>query len=439
MFNDKKISASKTLIDLLNIHPSLRTLQDIELISFHTKHYKFFEDLSEKDETLTLHTECCKVLTVQLFPRGEYVCKKGDPGDAFYLILKGTLSIISDENYVGNSEQGAENFLIKFSNKEVAVLNAGQSFGEMALINDRPRYFSVKCLESTILAVLHKEDYKIIAKIQEKQINEKVDFIKALPPFKNWTRIAVQKLSYFFKSYSFKKGNNVYSEGDSPTDVYIIRSGEFIFTQKYSFDADRKAQAESFGTLSKRKAEKIVKIKKTLKVVIKQKGEIFGYNEILENLPGREFTCMCLSNSGELLVITDKNFAKKVAHPETLKIIEQSCFKFKEWLSPRMESLRKVEKLKDQMSFTPLSKIKIVKNESDKLRMPVLYSPSPMRKTNPTVLEKFLSKTRTVSFSHRKTKLDNATMFPTEVNRSRILERKIRLNLSINNNYRIGG
>ena len=438
MISDSNVSPTKQLINLLKIHPSLRTQQDIEEISFHTKHYKFFQDLSEKDESLTLHSECCKVLTVQVYPKNEYVCKRGDPGDAFYLILKGSLSIISDENYLGNTEKGAENFSFKFTSKEVAVLTAGQSFGEMALINDKPRYFSVKCLEQTFLSVLRKEDYKIIAKIQEKQINEKVDFIKHLAPFKNWTRIAVQKLSYFFKSYSYKKGKNVYLEGDLPTDVYIIRNGEFIFTQKYFFDADRKTQSESFGTLSKRKAEKIVKIKKTLKVVIKQEGEIFGYSEILENLQGREFTCTCLSNTGELLAITDKNFAKKVTHPETLKIIENGCSKFKEWLSPRMDSLREVEKLKDHMSFTPLRKIKIVKNESNKIRMPELYSHSPMRKTNPTILEKYFSKTRAVSFTNKNPKLNSTNIFPTEVNKSRIINKSSRLNLSIINNYRKG-
>jgi hypothetical protein len=73
----------------------------------------------------------------------------------------------------------------------------------MALINDRPRYFSVKCLEATVLGVLQKKDYRIIAKVHQMHINEKVEFIRNMEAFKTWTRIAVQKVSYFFKSSGF--------------------------------------------------------------------------------------------------------------------------------------------------------------------------------------------------------------------------------------------
>lgn len=455
MFNDKRLSAARSVIDLLNTHPSLRSQEDIENISRQMMHFKFFQDLAEKDENSKLHLECCKVLRGQFFLKDDFICKKGDPGNEFYLILKGAVVVLSGENdnceedkgkNFGNFEDngrgfkdelGAERDANSTENKEVAVLYAGQSFGEMSLINDRPRYFSVKCLEATILAVLHKEDYQIIGKIQEKQINEKIEFIRGIRAFKNWTKIAVQKLSYFFKSQQYKKGNIIYKEGDLPTDVFLIKQGEFIFTQSYSFEAENKSQSESFGTLSRRKAEKQIK-KKTLKLVVKQKGEFFGFTEIQENLPAREFTCTCQSKTGELLVISDKNFVKKINHPETLRIIEEGCSMFKQWLSPRIELLKEVEKIKDKLSFTPLSKIKVIKLESPDVKLPMLYSPAPMVNSKPTVLDKFLMQGRKSSLSRGRMTLDRSLIFPTEVSRERIVKRKTRVNFSVINQIRFG-
>lgn len=450
MSTDKKSSLNNNLIDLLKIPTNRRSSSDLDSILRLTSNLKFFIELTEREESSKLHQECCKLLTVESYDENEYVCRKGEEGTAFYFILKGSVSILSDEmlemneedksNLVNTLEAVSDKGVIEdmanlnhqLVEKEIAILFVGQSFGEMALINDRPRYFSVKCLESTVLGILQKEDYQVIAKVHEKQINDKVEFIRSMDAFKTWSRIAIQKLSYFFKSSLYKKGGIVYREGDLAKDVFIVKEGEFIFTQKFLVDAGQRNEGDGFGTLSRRRAERVMRVKK-LNVVIKSKGEIFGYSELKENLQNRQFTCMCNSTFGELLVISDKNFAKKVIHPETLKFIEDRSEKLRPWIKDRVEQLRNTEIFKDSISFTPLNRIRVNRSERNRgdNKFPEISIPFRVKHSSPNPLERFITHSQKTSTQIKKFQFNEAdnSLFPTEVSEHCISrKKKIRLN-----------
>lgn len=447
---DRKTLLNNTLIDLLKIPSNNRSSSDLESILRLTSNLKFFQELTEREESSKLHQECCKLLTVESYHEKDYICRKGDEGTSFYFILKGSVSILSDELFEsqeednsnpinssdpvsdkGQIEETAKNNHLRIE-KEIATLVVGQSFGEMALINNRPRYFSVRCLEPTVLGVLQKQDYQIIAKVHFKQINEKVEFIRSMDAFKTWSRISIQKLSYFFKSSQYKKGGIVYKEGDLAKDIFIVKEGEFIFTQKFLVDAGQKNGGDSFGTLSRRRAERVMRVKK-LNVVIKGKGEIFGYSEIKENLVSRQFTCICNSTHGELLVISDKNFAKKVIHTETLKFIEDRSEKLKPWIKNRVEELRSTERYKDSLSFTPLNRIKINRSgrESVDHKITSNFLPFRIKNSPPNPIERFINHSQRDSSMRRRFKFNetDSVLFPTELSDNCLArKRKIRLN-----------
>lgn len=460
---DRKSSFISGLIDLLSLPPYKRTQADIENIVKSTSHFKFFQELNEKEESSRLHAECCKVLSVQHYHINDFVCRRGDQGDAFFFILKGAVKILAqsempikqqdDEDlrklvrknteFNDSSKKLSHQSTIRMSldaendDKEVATLVSGHTFGEMALVNDRPRYFSVQCTEPTTLGILKKNDYNIIARVQEKQINEKIEFLRSLEPFRNWTRVAVYKLSYFFRNINFRKGNVVYKEGDFPSEIYIIKEGEFIFTQQYNINAGFKKATAEFGGLKKHIQESIVR-KKDMKIVIKQKGDIFGYDEIYSNKLAREFTCTCNSFNGELLSITDKNFAKKIAQPETLKFIEDNCISFRKWMSSRLENLKTTEWFKDNLSFTPFSKIQISTREESKInekKLPAKQPPPPPSGTLPIILDKILVKSRTRSCSRKKISSTVRNVFETELNDTTVRFTKNHYSRTINSSY----
>ena len=77
---------------------------------------------------------------------GDRICKEGEAGDAFYLILAGRVQV---SKFL---ELGTQHLLNE--------LYAGQFFGELALVEDAPRVASVDALEETELLVITKHDFQ---------------------------------------------------------------------------------------------------------------------------------------------------------------------------------------------------------------------------------------------------------------------------------------
>ncbi len=88
-------------------------------------------------------TEMADHLQSESFGPNEIVIREGDPGDKFYLIRQGRVS-------VRRGPQG----------HEVAVLGEGDFFGEIALLEDKPRNATVVTLEPSILYSLSKPEFR---------------------------------------------------------------------------------------------------------------------------------------------------------------------------------------------------------------------------------------------------------------------------------------
>jgi hypothetical protein len=116
-----------------------------------------------------------------------------------------------------------------------------------------------------------------------------------------------------------------------------------------------------------------------------------------------------------LLVISDKNFAKKIVHPETLKFIEDSCQKMKPWLQSRVDQLKMTERLKDSMSFIPSSRIRFHRKEKESSdnKFPSVYVPVKERSLNP--IERFIAHSQKKSPGSLRFDETGLMMFPTEV------------------------
>jgi len=79
--------------------------------------------------------------------KGDILFQKGDEGTALYAILRGCIKIIVTTP-VGDKIT-------------VAILNDGDFFGEMALLDGMPRSADAVALEETQLAVLDRDDFLI--------------------------------------------------------------------------------------------------------------------------------------------------------------------------------------------------------------------------------------------------------------------------------------
>lgn len=106
---------------------------------------EFFAPLTmEQLETVLKYIMLCR------YKPGEKVFRQGEPGDAFYIIFDGAVSV-----GIGR---------LVFFTKKVARLGPGDFFGEMALLGKDPRSATVVCEEPTRLFVLLSADFAFVLK-----------------------------------------------------------------------------------------------------------------------------------------------------------------------------------------------------------------------------------------------------------------------------------
>ncbi|MGL5080484.1 MAG: mechanosensitive ion channel domain-containing protein [Microcoleaceae cyanobacterium] len=99
----------------------------------------------------------------------EFIFHEGDPGDAFHIILSGSVEIVSEK-----------------ANKHIRDLYTGDFFGELALIMGIPRSAAVKTLETTILFVVNRDIFQgfltsypqLADQIAEKLVERKQELIE---------------------------------------------------------------------------------------------------------------------------------------------------------------------------------------------------------------------------------------------------------------------
>src|SRR5580765_4240786 len=82
----------------------------------------------------------------RFYPRGSVILFENDPGDSLFVVRQGRVKVV----LIG--EDGREVIL--------GVLGVGEYFGELSLIDDRPRSAHVIAMEDSNLLVLRREDFR---------------------------------------------------------------------------------------------------------------------------------------------------------------------------------------------------------------------------------------------------------------------------------------
>lgn len=140
--------------------------------------------------------------------------------------------------------------------------------------------------------------------------------------------MSLQKISYYFSETSFSKNQYVYKEGNPADFVYFVKSGEFKLLKNQSNESlgytERKIKCTSpFSTTTADVTSlKLNLMKKThtnveLQLAIKGVNELFGYEELIDDIEHRVYSCICVGLKGSLYVIARNDFKQRLHYPET--------------------------------------------------------------------------------------------------------------------------
>jgi PPM family protein phosphatase len=110
----------------------VETTQKIRLL----QHISLFKELSYQEMLQLLPlTQEINVAT------GDVLIKEGEPGDELFILLSGQVEVISE-------------------GVNITTLGPGNQFGELALVDDRPRSATIKALEPSRLLLLTRADFR---------------------------------------------------------------------------------------------------------------------------------------------------------------------------------------------------------------------------------------------------------------------------------------
>lgn len=103
-------------------------------------HVPLFHQLSEED--LARIAEATHPVS---FGTGDTIVEIGDPGRSLYILTSGTVQVL---------------YPARSADFELARLGPGDFFGEMALLNDKPRSATVRAVDDVEALVLDKDDFR---------------------------------------------------------------------------------------------------------------------------------------------------------------------------------------------------------------------------------------------------------------------------------------
>src|SRR5258706_1939612 len=168
---------------------------------------------------------------------GATVVTADEVGDRFYLVRSGRLQAIARDGQV------------------LGTILAGEGFGEMALLDRKPRGATVRALEPCELWSLDRghferwvrDRYEIAARIRASA--EERARLAALPFFRGLDALELDRIAARLVTRRVRAGQAVFSEGDVGDRYYIVREGQAEVSVSGSVIRTL-ARGEGFGDLA---------------------------------------------------------------------------------------------------------------------------------------------------------------------------------------------
>ncbi len=170
-------------------------------------------------------------LVLQHYPRGELVFSEGDAGDSLYIIEMGEVKLAT-ETTAGEST--------------VAWLEAGEFFGEMALLTGKTRSVKARAMADTNLWVLYKNDYdelmvdhpslsvalgkvlseRLTAGFREDRPRATITRMREIPLLAQLTESELVDVIRRLRPVERQAGDILFSQGEAGEMMYFIESGQ---------------------------------------------------------------------------------------------------------------------------------------------------------------------------------------------------------------------
>ena len=278
--NDLKMNRD-FILNILKKNPKNRRENEIKIVAnFLCEKYQYFSNIKKSDSQLKVE-KLVEVAKIVQFDPGEMIIRYGDPGDKFYIVIEGSVTVYKPIfvgvkitpndfiKYMNNIKKKEKDFnkysRIKEYNKKknfdiseyepidpdmkfmrmnmnlyienlemMGSYGEGFSFGEISLMTNAKRNATIKSStdpknKCTILLYIGKDSYdKAIREYQEKKLSKDIEsFIKAYPFLKVFTREQMISVFNCITKKNLEKGEYLFHQNDEDQNLYFIINGKF--------------------------------------------------------------------------------------------------------------------------------------------------------------------------------------------------------------------
>lgn len=172
-----------------------------------SKHFVFTNLTDEQRDLVIRHMKY-----YSLEPN-EIVFRQGSPGSTFFIVVSGKLEVLVND-------------------ERVNFLRPQDSFGEVALIHDKPRTATVKTLEGTTLWGLDRKTFRsTLDQLNAQDYAENRKLIESIPVFKILNNAQLESLISSVSISMYAPGKVIMNEGETGDLLYIIKQGSVVCSQ----------------------------------------------------------------------------------------------------------------------------------------------------------------------------------------------------------------
>ncbi|CAI2377735.1 unnamed protein product [Moneuplotes crassus] len=299
----------------------------------------------------------------------------------------------------------------------LSELNHGKIFGEIGLLEGKPRSATLIASEDTWCAGLTKDSFgTILKKFERDKILSLIEDLDHFLNFKSLTRAHKIKLFKGITQVEFTRNQIIYDEGEPSDCLYFLLEGEYEISKTFTVSsheekvsieyhkmnpstgftdllieenmADFMKKNKSIFDISTKKSLKILpenckRVKKSLRIWLLNNRCIIGDEELIvedrnmssnDTRSQRFFKVRCISNSGKAFRMSYAEFDKRVKNKNTLSCCLHSVMDKLNLLDKRIKKLDVLKKYyakKPQTSIQEVEAIQeskeVLNNENEKL------------------------------------------------------------------------
>jgi serine/threonine protein phosphatase PrpC/CRP-like cAMP-binding protein len=155
-----------------------------------------------------------KVMTRVEVRAGDVVIKQGDQGDRFYVVDQGNYQVL-----VFDSESQSNMCVHEY----LEGSGTTNSFGELALMYNKPRAATVKASTSGVLWALDRLAFRCI--LLKTPSRELIRTLRGVDVLSSLSYSQVQRLTDLLSEVSYNDGDKIITQGDSGDTFFVIASG----------------------------------------------------------------------------------------------------------------------------------------------------------------------------------------------------------------------